>query len=211
MPALYVAWLQVRQLAAFAAAVERRSHIAAAAVCGLSRFRCSGGRWAAMTGSWMSGGPVGPVARTVWPSWATEPTCEMTVDGGETDSALNAPDSGSLGDREWTTRSREIARRDDLVALSLLEHPDAIGQVLGEADDGQVSCMLVHCKSCRPGRLVVVQEDQLLVLMRRGGGSRKMSFDYETGVWPKATPVGEPSTETEPKAETTGGEGQSAA
>jgi hypothetical protein len=134
----------------------------------------------------------------------------MTVNGGGTDPEWNTPAAATLGDRKWTTRSGEIVRCGDLVALSLLEHPDAIGQVQGEAGDGQVSCMLVHCKSCRPGRLVAVQEDQLLLLMRRGGGSRKMSFDYETRVGPGATPFGEQGAETEAEAEATDGEGQSA-
>jgi hypothetical protein len=32
-------------------------------------------------------------------------------------------------------------------------------------------CILVRCNSCRPGRPLTVQEDQLLLLMRKGGGS----------------------------------------
>ena len=63
----------------------------------------------------------------------------------------------------WTTQFDELVGIGDDVALSLLEHSDAVGRIVAKAEDGQIQCLLVQCHSCPPGRMVTVSEDQLLV------------------------------------------------
>ncbi len=65
----------------------------------------------------------------------------------------------------WVTRSAELVGVGDMVALSVLGHADAVGRIVGEAEDGQVRCALT-CHGCMPGQ-VVVGEDQLLLRMAR--------------------------------------------
>jgi hypothetical protein len=62
----------------------------------------------------------------------------------------------------WTTRSAELVGVGDTVALSVLEHADAIGRIIARTGGGRIRCLLV-CHSCRPGKFVIVDEDQLLL------------------------------------------------
>jgi len=63
----------------------------------------------------------------------------------------------------WTTQFDELVGIGDDVALSLLEHSDAVGRIVAKTDDGDIQCLLVRCRSCQRGRMVTVREDQLLV------------------------------------------------
>lgn len=64
----------------------------------------------------------------------------------------------------WTCRSDELVGIGDTVALSLLQHLDAIGRIVAQTNDGQIQCLLVGCHpSCCPGDFVTVEEDQLLL------------------------------------------------
>ena len=64
----------------------------------------------------------------------------------------------------WTCRSDELVGIGDTVALSVLEHSDAIGRIVAQTEDDQIQCLLVGCHaSCQPGGFVTVGEDQLLL------------------------------------------------
>lgn len=65
----------------------------------------------------------------------------------------------------WTTRSAELVGIGDTVALSVLEHADAIGRIVAKTDDDQIQCLLV-CHTNKPGAFVTVGEDQLLLRVR---------------------------------------------
>jgi hypothetical protein len=122
------------------------------------------------------------------------------------------PTDDTINDRpHWTARSGEDVGIGDVVALSLLEHRGAIGLVEAATEDGGVSCLLMACDSCPPGRHVAVQEDQLLVMVKRGGDSRKVNSDYDFGCWPRANSFGAPKPGDDPETDATDGEGQSAA
>jgi hypothetical protein len=59
----------------------------------------------------------------------------------------------------WTTRSAELVGIGDTVALSVLEHADAIGRIVARTDDGRIQCLLV----CHDHKFINVDEDQLLL------------------------------------------------
>ena len=63
----------------------------------------------------------------------------------------------------WTTRADELVGVGDLVALSVLAHPDAVGRIVGAADDGKVQCLLVRGSNAKAGTVVRLDTDQLLV------------------------------------------------
>lgn len=63
----------------------------------------------------------------------------------------------------WTTRADEQVGIGDLVALSLLAHSDAVGHIVAEADEGRVRCVLVRGSKVKPGTVITVEEEQLLV------------------------------------------------
>ena len=62
----------------------------------------------------------------------------------------------------WTTRSAELVGIGDTVALSVLEHADAIGRIVARTDDDRIQCLLVGHND----RFVNVDEDQLLLRLR---------------------------------------------
>ncbi|HCT77230.1 MAG TPA: hypothetical protein DGG94_07450 [Micromonosporaceae bacterium] len=63
----------------------------------------------------------------------------------------------------WTTRANEIVSLGDLVALSVLDHADAVGRIVAQRDGGLIQCVLVRGSSVKPGEFIEVEEDQLLV------------------------------------------------
>lgn len=69
----------------------------------------------------------------------------------------------------WTCRSDELVGIGDTVALSLLNHSDAIGRIVAQTDDDRIKCLLAGCHpSCSPGDFVTVDEDQLLLRVQPG-------------------------------------------
>lgn len=63
----------------------------------------------------------------------------------------------------WTTRANEMVSLGDLVALSVLDHADAVGRIVAQRDSGLIQCVLVRGSSVKPGEFVEVEEDQLLI------------------------------------------------
>lgn len=63
----------------------------------------------------------------------------------------------------WATRADELVGVGDLVALSVLAHTDAVGRIVGGADDGRIECFLIRGSNAKTGTVVHVDADQLLV------------------------------------------------
>ncbi len=67
----------------------------------------------------------------------------------------------------WTTRADETVGFGDLVALSVLNHGDAVGRIVARTQEGLVQCLIVRGNGARPGTFIDVDEDQLLVRVYR--------------------------------------------
>lgn len=90
-----------------------------------------------------------------WPSWAGG----MALDRGPDDERVPS----------WRTRQGERVTIGDVVALSVLSFPDAVGRIVGVASDGRIECTLgdhddPHGKRPR----LRVEADNLLMLIRKG-------------------------------------------
>lgn len=76
------------------------------------------------------------------------------------------------------TQAGEQVGWGDLVALDVLLHPDAIGCIVGGDESGDIQCVLVRCGHCKPGRVVTVAKDQILLRVR----SNKCGNESEAAV-----------------------------
>lgn len=63
----------------------------------------------------------------------------------------------------WTTRADEPVGPGDLVALSVLSHADAVGRIVASTDLDLIRCVLVRGGHAKPGAVIEVEEEQLLV------------------------------------------------
>ena len=73
----------------------------------------------------------------------------------------------------WQTRQGDQVSIGDHVALSSLAVPDAKGCLVAAAEDGRPVVVLGNYDSPRRGkRPLVVEEDNLLLLLRRAGGEQ---------------------------------------
>lgn len=64
---------------------------------------------------------------------------------------------------KWMTRANEPVGPGDLVALSILSHMDAVGRIVAPGSDGAIQCVMVRGSKVRPGEVVSVEADQLLI------------------------------------------------
>jgi hypothetical protein len=67
----------------------------------------------------------------------------------------------------WWTWANERVGIGDLVALHSASHPDAVGRIVSEADDGAIQCELVRGGKAEPGSYLTVTEQQLLLRIPR--------------------------------------------
>jgi hypothetical protein len=63
----------------------------------------------------------------------------------------------------WTARANEPVGPGDLVALSVLAHADAVGRIVSAGGLNLIQCVVVRGGSAKPGSVIEVEEDQLLV------------------------------------------------
>lgn len=127
------------------------------------------------------------------PSWATqgtayykalgrtlsrlEPTQPLTPAPAVVNGAKPLParrvSTALVADTSWPTcYGKRDARVGDLVALSLLNNPDARGRIVGAADDGRPECVLgdFDDPNGRRPRLAVDAEQLLMVIRQAEGG-----------------------------------------
>jgi len=106
-----------------------------------------------------------------------EPTQPLTsapavVNGAKPLPARRVP-TAPVADASWPTcYGMWDARVGDLVALSLLNSPDARGRIVGAADDGRPECVLgdFDDPNGRRPRLAVDAEQLLMVIRQAEGG-----------------------------------------
>ena len=67
----------------------------------------------------------------------------------------------------WTTRANESVGPGDLVALSVLAHADAVGRIVAAGAANLIQCVVVRGGYAKPGAVIDVEEDQLLVRVYR--------------------------------------------
>lgn len=123
-------------------------------------------------------GESAPVALGERPSWTTETglfeaVSRPLVAGPGTDvTAVEGAEplpQRPMASMIWRTRFGQDVGVGDLVALSLLAHPDAQGWIVGPSEDGRVLCTLnTKAAETGPKPLVTVDADYLLLLLRKG-------------------------------------------
>jgi hypothetical protein len=109
------------------------------------------------------------IGRTLARLEPTRPPTTPAVGGGSKPLPWRRKPVSSTADTSWPTcYGKRDARVGDLVALSLLNNPDARGRIVGAADDGRPECVLgdFDDPDGRRPRLAV-DPGQLLMVIRQ--------------------------------------------